>query len=221
LYAAAGESNFPAAVFLVQKRVNKSAYFCIIILFCVVLSLFLRFTGIQHQSGMKHIGLLSDTHGWLHPGIYDFFSKADEIWHCGDMGHIEIAEELSAFRPLKGVYGNIDGWDVRAEFHQYESFSCEDVKVLMTHIGGYPGRYDTDALQQILKEKPALFVCGHSHILKVMYDKKHELLHINPGAAGRYGMHLVITYVRFIIDGNNIRDLEISEYPKSSIRANK
>jgi uncharacterized protein len=164
---------------------------------------------------MKRIGLISDTHGWLHPGIYPFFNEVDEIWHCGDIGNIDITSELSAFKPLRAVYGNIDGWDVRASYHQYGSFMCEDVKVLMTHIGGYPGRYDHDALQHILSEKPALFVCGHSHILKVIYDKKHELLHINPGAAGRYGLHQLITFIRFVIDGDQIKNLEIAEHKKS------
>jgi uncharacterized protein len=164
---------------------------------------------------MRRIGLLSDTHGFIHPKIYDFFSACDEIWHCGDIGNTEIADELTEFKPLKAVYGNIDGWDVRGQFPQYNSFLCEDVKVLMSHIGGYPGRYDPDALQHILKEKPGLFVCGHSHILKVIYDKKHDLLHINPGAAGRYGLHQVITFVRFVIEGKNIRDLEIAENPKN------
>jgi uncharacterized protein len=164
---------------------------------------------------MKRIGLLSDTHGWLHPGINNFFRNVDEIWHCGDIGNPEIADELTVFKPLKAVFGNIDGWDVRAKYPQFELFQCEDIKVLMTHIGGYPGRYDIEALQHILKEKPDLFICGHSHILKVIYDKKHELLHINPGAAGKYGMHQLITFVRFVIDGKNIRDLEISENPKN------
>jgi len=164
---------------------------------------------------MTRIGLLSDTHGWLHPGIYEFFKDSDEIWHCGDIGNIEIADELSEYKILKAVYGNIDGWDVRVKFPPYLSFQCEEVSVLMTHVGGYPGRYDAEARKKILFEKPGLFVCGHSHILKVIYDKKNELLHINPGAAGKFGLQQVITFIRFVIDGKDIRDLEICEHPKN------
>jgi uncharacterized protein len=162
----------------------------------------------------KRIGILSDTHGWLHPGIYDFFSNVDEVWHCGDIGNMAVADEIAAFKPLKAVYGNIDGWDVRASYNAFESFDCEGVKVLLTHIGGYPGRYDREALPHILSEKPGLFVCGHSHILKVIYDQKHELLHINPGAAGRYGLHHLITFIRLKIENTRIIDLEIAEHPK-------
>jgi uncharacterized protein len=160
---------------------------------------------------LKRIGLLSDTHNYLHPGIAGFFRDVDEIWHCGDIGSIDIANELARIKPLKAVYGNIDGQDIRSQYPKFQSFPCEGVKVLMTHIGGYPGRYDAVARQHIALEKPGLFVCGHSHILKVIYDKQHQLLHINPGAAGKFGLHQVITFIRFIIDGNNIRELEISE----------
>jgi uncharacterized protein len=170
---------------------------------------------------MKQIGLLSDTHAYLHPGISDFFKNVDEIWHCGDMGNIAIADELLKLKPLRAVYGNIDGQDVRLRYPVFQLFNCEDVKVLMTHIGGYPGRYETRIRQMIEKEKPGLFVCGHSHILKVIYDKKYSLLHINPGAAGKYGLHQVITFVRFKIEGNNILDLEISEYERKQTIANQ
>jgi len=163
---------------------------------------------------MKRIGLISDTHGYLHPGIAEFFSNVDEIWHCGDIGTLETAEKLEKMKKFRAVYGNIDGQDIRRQYPEWLSFSCEDVKVLMTHIGGYPGRYDARALQRILEDKPRLFLCGHSHILKVIYDKKHELLHINPGAAGKFGSHHLITFVRFVIDGDNIRNLEISENPR-------
>ncbi len=165
---------------------------------------------------MMKIGLLSDTHNSLHPGIKDFFKDVDEIWHCGDMGTIKIAEALSEIAPVKGVYGNIDGQDVRAHFNQFHIFDCEKFRVLMTHIGGYPGKYNKDALQRIIKYKPGIFVCGHSHILKVIYDDKYQLLHINPGAAGKYGIHKVITFMRFTIEGDQIRDFEIGEYPRTT-----
>ncbi len=160
---------------------------------------------------MQKIGLLSDTHGSINPRILDFFAACDEIWHAGDIGNMETAEKLSDFKPLKAVYGNIDGQEIRISYPKYQVFNCELVKVLMTHIGGYPGHYEKEARQLIVSEKPGIFISGHSHILKVMYDKKHELLHINPGAAGNSGFHNVITCVRFIIDGKDIRDLEVFE----------
>jgi putative phosphoesterase len=160
---------------------------------------------------MRRIGLLSDTHGFINPRILDFYSTCNEIWHAGDIGNIETADELASFKPLTAVYGNIDGTEIRKTYPKNQVFSCEGVKVLMTHIGGYPGRYEKDARQLIEIEKPKLFICGHSHILKVLYDKKHELLHINPGAAGNSGFHHVITCVRFVIEGENIRDLEVFE----------
>ena len=163
---------------------------------------------------MIKIGLLSDTHGFVHPKIYDFFKDCDEIWHAGDFGNLDVAYELAAFKPLKGVYGNIDGFDVRKEYHQNLVFDCEKVRVFITHIGGYPYKYDALAKTIIEKEKPRLFICGHSHILKVINDKKFRLLHINPGAAGKYGFHNVITLLRFTIDADQIKDLEIMELKK-------
>jgi len=158
---------------------------------------------------MIKIGLLSDTHCYVHPKIYDFFANCNEIWHAGDIGDIATADELNAFKPLKAVYGNIDGHIVRSTYPESLIFNCEDVKIYMTHIGGYPDRYAKQVKDIIKLETPNLFISGHSHILKVMYDKKHELLHINPGAAGKSGFHQVITLVRFCIDGINIKDLEI------------
>jgi uncharacterized protein len=158
---------------------------------------------------MLHIGILSDTHGYIHPRVLEFLSGVDEIWHAGDMGNIDIARQLGGLRPLRAVYGNIDGQDVRIEYPEIQLFQIEQVKVMMIHIGGYPGRYDSKALAMIREDNPGLFVCGHSHILKVIYDKKYDLLHINPGAAGKYGMHKSITAVRLIIDGSNMRDLEV------------
>lgn len=160
---------------------------------------------------MTRIGLLSDTHGSLPAKTFDFFKDCDQIWHAGDFGDIKIIEQLQASKTVKAVFGNIDGPDARALFQETIVFSVEDVKVVMTHIGGYPGRYSWHAREIIQRERPGLFISGHSHILKVMYDKKNNLLHINPGAAGKFGLHQKITMVRFVIDGDKIKDLEISE----------
>ena len=160
---------------------------------------------------MKRIGLLSDTHTFIDEKILDFFKDCDEIWHAGDIGNIEIADTISDFKPLKAVYGNIDGQDVRTVYPKIQSFDCEEVKVLMTHIGGYPGKYEKEMKVLIEKMKPNLFISGHSHILKVIYDNKNELLHINPGAAGKSGMHKVKTAVRFNIIGKEIKELEVFE----------
>jgi putative phosphoesterase len=160
---------------------------------------------------LKKIGLLSDTHGHVHPRVYDFFKDCDEIWHAGDIGNIECADKLAEIKPLKGVYGNIDGTTVRTVYKEYEVFNCEQVKVLIIHIGGYPGRYSPSARKLIAKYQPKLFISGHSHILKVMNDPANKLLHINPGAAGKQGLHRKITMVRFTISGREIKDLEIFE----------
>ncbi|MCM1031771.1 MAG: metallophosphatase family protein [Oscillibacter sp.] len=163
---------------------------------------------------MKRIGLLSDTHGWLDSKVMEFFRQCDEVWHCGDIGDVAVADTLSARFQLRAVYGNIDGGVLRQMFRATEVFECEGVKVVMTHIGGYPGRYDLRIKPLLLAEAPRLFVCGHSHIAKVMFDKKLNCLHINPGAAGRYGFHKVRTAVRFVLDAGNVRDLELAEYEK-------
>jgi putative phosphoesterase len=160
---------------------------------------------------MIRIGLLSDSHNYLHPQLFDFFEPCKEIWHAGDIGSIGIADELNKFRPLRAVYGNIDGTDVRTVYSQHNKFMCEKVTVWMTHIGGYPGNYASEVRNGIMANPPRLFISGHSHILKVMNDKKLGLLHINPGAAGKSGLHKVITFVRFIINDNRIYDLEIME----------
>ncbi|OQX75504.1 MAG: YfcE family phosphodiesterase [Bacteroidetes bacterium 4484_276] len=160
---------------------------------------------------MTKIGLLSDTHGSLPAKTFGFFKDCDQIWHAGDFGDIKIIEQLQASKPVKAVFGNIDGTEARALFKETLVFKVEDVKVVMMHIGGYPGRYSWQARETIQKERPGLFISGHSHILKVMYDKKHKLLHINPGAAGKFGLHQKITLVRFAIDGDEIKDLEIFE----------
>lgn len=163
---------------------------------------------------MKRIGLLSDTHGYIHPEIPRIFGSCDEIWHAGDFGSLEAVKQLQAISPLRGVHGNIDGMDVRMLYPEFLRFKCEEVDVLITHIGGYPGRYESKALQIISVNPPGLFISGHSHILKVMHDAHHQLLHINPGAAGRQGLHRQITMVRFVIDKANIKDLEVVEFDK-------
>jgi len=157
------------------------------------------------------IGLLSDTHGYIHPKLYDFFNECNELWHAGDMGNIGIADELNAFKPLRAVYGNVDGYDVRKVYREELVFWCEKVKVAMMHIGGYPGKYSPAARTLISLEKPRIFISGHSHILKVINDPHNHLLHINPGAAGKEGMQQVSTAIRFSIDGERIFDLEILE----------
>lgn len=163
---------------------------------------------------MKRIGLLSDTHGFVHPRLFKFFGNVDEIWHAGDFGNLETADKLADFKPLRGVYGNIDGHDLRVVHPMHQRFTCEEVDVWMTHIGGYPGRYERYVKPDIFTNPPNLFISGHSHILKVIYDQKLDFLHMNPGAAGYKGFHKVCTAIRFVIDGKNIRDLEIWEMPR-------
>ena len=160
---------------------------------------------------MKKIGLLSDTHGLLDDKVFEHFKDCDEIWHAGDIGTVEVADRLAAFKPLRAVYGNIDGDKLRVMFKQHERWMCEGVDVWMTHIGGYPGKYAREVKPEIFMHPPKLFISGHSHILKVMYDKKLGTLHINPGAEGKYGFHNVRTLVRFEIDGTDIRNLEVIE----------
>jgi len=163
---------------------------------------------------MIRLGILSDTHGTLHPGVIKFFNEADEIWHAGDIGNIQTADKLESLKPFKAVFGNIDGHDLRIRYPDHIIFTSERVKVLIKHIGGYPGKYDVRARRLIEIEKPGLFICGHSHILKVIFDKKYNLLHINPGAAGTSGLHKSITAVRLTIDGTNMKDLEVLDIPR-------
>lgn len=160
---------------------------------------------------MTKIGLLSDTHGWIFPSVYEFFKDCDEIWHAGDIGGTDVARCLSSFKPLKAVYGNIDDYRIRQMFPKIQVFTVENVKVMMTHIGGYPDHYESGIKELIIKEKPNIFISGHSHILKVMNDHKLNLLHINPGAAGNSGFHRVVTMVRFQIDGSEIQKMEVYE----------
>ncbi len=160
---------------------------------------------------MTKIGLLSDTHSYLDEKIFKYFANCDEIWHAGDIGNIQLADKLSAFKPLRAVYGNIDGQDIRIVYPKHLRFMCENVDVWITHIGGYPNNYSKEVKPGIFRNPPKLFICGHSHILKVIYDKKLNLLHINPGAAGKSGYQQVRTLIRFTIDNKNIKDMEIIE----------
>ena len=160
---------------------------------------------------MTRIGLISDTHGYLDKNIFEHFKNCDEIWHAGDFGSLELIETLQQFKPLKGVYGNIDGKEIRNIFPEKLFFTCEEVKVFMQHIGGYPGKYAPGVKKDIINDHSQLFISGHSHILKVMYDDVVQCLHINSGAAGKQGWHQVRTVVRFTIDKKDIRDCEIIE----------
>lgn len=161
------------------------------------------------------IGILSDTHGYLHPNAYDFFKNCDEIWHAGDIMDASILDELRLISPcVRAVYGNCDDFDIRREIPEIQVFQCQEHTVAMMHIAGYPGKYQPRALQVIAQVKPTIFIAGHSHILKVMQDKTHHLLFINPGAAGRYGIHTRLTMVRLQINGSEISDLEIYDEPK-------
>lgn len=162
---------------------------------------------------MVKIGLISDTHHFLDPAVFKHFEHCNEIWHAGDFGTLEIAEQLAAATglPVRGVYGNIDGQDVRNRYPEQLVFWCEAVKVMMRHIGGYPPKYNPETKKEIIKERPGLFISGHSHILKIMYDDKLQCLHMNPGAAGRQGWHKVRTVIRFTIDGAAIKDCEVIE----------
>jgi len=160
---------------------------------------------------MKKIGLLSDTHGSMPEKAFEFFAPCDQIWHAGDIGKPVVLDRLEEKFTVKAVYGNIDGTEIRIRTKEIHLETIEGVKILMIHIGGYPGRYEQKVREMLIKEKPNLFISGHSHILKVMYDKKHKLLHINPGASGNSGLHQKITLVRFNLDKGEIKNLEIFE----------
>ena len=160
---------------------------------------------------MKKIGLLSDTHSYLDERILHHLSGSDEIWHAGDFGTTAVAEELATVAPLRGVYGNIDGRDVRDTQPLVQAFDIEGLRVLMTHIGGYPGHYSPAARALLQQERPGLFISGHSHILKVMPDAKLGLLHLNPGAAGRHGFHKVRTLLRFEVVAGKVQQLQVIE----------
>jgi len=163
---------------------------------------------------LKKILLLSDTHGHLDPKIHKYINGVDEVWHAGDIGSTAVANEISKFKTLKGVYGNVDGHELRSQFPENQIFSCQGVKVLITHIGGYPGRYNSRVKKLIDEEKPQLYICGHSHILKVMKDRKNKLLHMNPGACGIQGFHKLKTLLRFKLNKGKIENLEAIELGK-------
>jgi putative phosphoesterase len=163
---------------------------------------------------LTRIGLISDTHGFLDEQVATLFKECDEIWHAGDFGDITLADELRKLKTLRGVYGNIDGKEIRSDFRENLFFTCEKVKVFMTHIGGYPPRYNPRVKPLIVEHSPQLFISGHSHILKVMYDEKMGCLHMNPGAAGKQGWHKVRTLIRFVIDGSDIKDCVVIELGK-------
>lgn len=160
---------------------------------------------------MKRIGLLSDTHNYWDEKYEKYFAECDEIWHAGDIGSLALAQRFEAFKPFRAVYGNIDDFKTRTVYPEIQRFTIDGVDTLMIHIGGYPGKYEPKVLQIMRTNPPKLFISGHSHILKVLYDKTFNCLHINPGAAGKYGFHKVRTLVRFTLDKGNISDLDVIE----------
>jgi hypothetical protein len=164
---------------------------------------------------MKQIGIMSDTHGFLNPSLFDFFKDCDEIWHAGDWGNHELADSLVAFKPIKGVYGNIDGQQIRTLYPEVNYFKVEEVSVLMIHIGGYPGHYSPGFKKIMKNQKIDLMVCGHSHILKVMRDQSNNWMHINPGACGNHGFQTVNTAIRLKFDKTKMFDLEVWEQKRA------
>ena len=160
---------------------------------------------------MKRIGLLSDTHSYWDERYEKYFADVDEIWHAGDIGSTELAERFQAFKPFRAVCGNCDGGDLRRMFPELLRFKCEDADIMIKHIGGYPGNYDRSIVGRMYTSPPDLFISGHSHILKILYDKTLRCLHINPGAAGLLGWQKVRTLVRFTVDGKEFKDLEVIE----------
>lgn len=161
------------------------------------------------------IGLISDTHGYLDDKVFSYFDKCDEIWHAGDIGTIEVVDKLESFTTLRAVYGNVDGHQIRIRYPEHQLFKIEGLRVWMTHIGGSPPRYNTKIRGGLVKSVPQVFICGHSHILKVMTDKAHaNLLYVNPGAAGRHGFHKIRTIIRFEITAGKIHDMQVVELGK-------
>ena len=167
------------------------------------------------------IGILSDTHNWLDNKILDYFAACDEIWHAGDIGNLEIIQTLESLKPVRAVYGNIDGQDIRIKYPKYQNFTCEGLQICMTHIGGRPPSYNAEVLHIFQKSIPNIFVCGHSHILQVMHDKNHPpLLYLNPGAAGKYGFHPVRTILRFEIHEGKISNMQAIELGPKNTKVN-
>jgi len=163
---------------------------------------------------MKRILLLSDTHSYIDTNVIKYINQADEVWHAGDIGDLKVTDTIKALKTLRAVYGNIDNDKARIEFKEHNRFMCEDVDVWITHIGGYPNKYSVNIRESIKQNPPDLFISGHSHILKVMPDKKLNLLHMNPGAIGIHGFHNVRTMLRFEIDGKKIQNLEVIEFKR-------
>jgi len=163
---------------------------------------------------MIKIGLISDTHGYFDPGLKSFFKECTEIWHAGDIGTMEVVQEIQSFKPLRAIYGNIDGSEIRSIYPEFQRFLCEEIHVLMIHIGGHPGKYVSRVKNLIDMDQPDLFICGHSHILRIRHDPNAGFLYINPGAAGNPVFHETRTAIRFSIEGKNIKDLEVLEMAK-------
>ena len=169
---------------------------------------------LKQKVSMKKILLLSDTHSHIDDDVIKYIKQADEVWHAGDIGDLKVTDLIKSLKPLKAVYGNIDNDKARIEFEEHNRFMCEDVDVWITHIGGYPNKYNVNIRDAIKQTPPDLFICGHSHILKVMPDKKLNLLHMNPGAIGIHGFHNVRTMLRFEINGKKIQNLEVIEFKR-------
>jgi uncharacterized protein len=168
------------------------------------------------------IGLLSDTHGFLDDAIFTWFAACDELWHAGDFGSFDVLRSLQNFKLTRGVYGNVDGEQIRSEVPSDSAWECEGIRVYMTHIGGYPGNYDIRAKKELIRRRPGLFICGHSHILKVMRDPALDLLHMNPGAYGHNGWHTMRTLLRFAVTGGKIENVEAIELgPRGRQMTNK
>jgi len=169
---------------------------------------------------VKQIAIISDTHSFFNQKMIEFIKDCDEIWHAGDFGYSPDIKKFITNHKVRGVYGNIDGQEIRKLYPKIAKFQCENIKVLITHIGGYPKKYNSEIEKEIRKYKPDLYICGHSHILKVMYDKAYDLLHINPGAAGKEGFHKIRTIVLLKIDGKKISDLRVVELGKRAELSN-
>ncbi|AXT19289.1 YfcE family phosphodiesterase [Flavobacteriaceae bacterium AU392] len=163
---------------------------------------------------MTKILLLSDTHSYIDDDILKYVKQADEVWHAGDIGDLKVADSIKSLKPLRAVYGNIDDAKVRMEFPEHNRFICEGMNIWITHIGGYPNRYDIRVKDAIIKNPPDIFICGHSHILKVMRDKKLNILHMNPGAVGKHGFHKARTMLRFEVNNGTIENLEVIEFKR-------
>lgn len=169
---------------------------------------------------VKRIGLISDTHGWLDKAVFKYFEECDEIWHAGDIGTLDLIDELASFKPIKAVFGNIDDYKIRSAHPENQRFMCEGVDVWITHIGGRPGNYALPVRKIMAVNPPRLFICGHSHLCLVTMDQKGKFLYMNPGAAGRHGFHKMRTILRFSIDGPQIKDLQVIELGPRSSEAN-